>query len=100
MAKKSGVGAVVGSSLTVGSLKIRALSPKNAPNRLNKKHFLRPAFYSAVASILMVTLPYPPRAPKALLDVAWVGNSNTVHTFCIRLSALASLHSRNPITQL
>ena len=81
-------------------LKILALSPENRRNLLFKKHFLRPAFYSAVSPDALKICRYPPRRPSALAEVACVGNRNTSHTFCIRLSAAVSWHSRNPITQL
>jgi len=47
---------------------------------------------------------YPPSPPfprpNATAAVACVGNSNTVHTFCIRPIASLLAHSRSPMTQL
>src|SRR6266700_4651563 len=89
-----------GARFSARPLKIRALPAQNHHNHLIEKHFLRPAFYSAVSQNPLALVSYPPRRPSARAEVACVGNSNTFHTFCIRLIASVLLHSRKPITQL
>jgi hypothetical protein len=81
-------------------LEIRALTVKWLRNLVIGRHFLHPAFYSAGNQDALLAVLQPPRLPRALAEVACVGNSNARHTACIRLSAAALLHTLNPITQL
>ena len=94
------------SQFSARRLKILALSAKNHRNALICTRFRDLASYSAEARGRVgggsYPLGLPPGfpLPNALAEVAWVANSKTCHTRCIRLSAASLLHTRNPITQL